>query len=55
MKSRGYGNFSHLMPLYFAMPCYDSQGSVPELSFLAKPYLPNGHDDQMDLVDPPEV
>ena len=30
------------------------KGAVPELSFLAKPHQPNGHDDQME-VDPFET
>ena len=34
------------------MLCNALQGAVPELSFLAKPCQPNGHDDQMILVDP---
>ena len=48
------------MPLCYAMLCYAMlymlclQGAVPELSFLAKPCQPNGHDDQMVLVDPLE-
>ena len=39
---------------HYAMLCYALQGAVPELSFLAKPHQPNGHDDQMVLVDPLE-
>ena len=39
---------------HYAMICYALQGAVPELSFLAKPHLPNGHDDQIVLVDPLE-
>ena len=40
------------MPLCYTMLCNALQGAVPELSFLAKPWQPNGHDDQMILVDP---
>ena len=42
------------MPLCYAMQCNALQGAVPELSFLAKPHQPSGHDDQMILVDPLE-
>ena len=36
------------------MLCYALQAAIPELLFLAKPRQPNGHDDQMVLVDPLE-
>ena len=42
----------HYAMLCYAMLCNALQGAVPELSFLAKPRQPNGHDDQMVLVDP---
>ena len=43
------------MLLCYAMLCNALKGAVPELSFLAKPYQPNGHDDQMegDKLDTP--
>ena len=38
---------------HYAMLCYAMlcKGAVPALSFLAKPHQPNGHDNQMVLVD----
>ena len=36
------------------MLCYALQRAAIELTFLAKPCQPNGHDDQMVLVDPLE-
>ena len=44
----------HAIMLCYAMLCNALQGAVPELSFLAKPHQPNGHNDQMVLVDPLE-
>ena len=45
----------HCAMLCYAMLCYALQGAAPELSFLAKPCQPTGHDEQMVLVDPLEV
>ena len=42
------------MPLGYAMLYNALQGAVLKLSFFAKPHQPNGHDDQMILVDPLE-
>ena len=39
---------------YYAILCYTLQGAVPALIFLAKHYQPNGHNNQMALVDPLE-
>ena len=44
----------HAIMLCYAMLCYALQGAVPELSFIAKPYQPNRHDDKIVLVDPLE-
>ena len=46
-----YGKCAHLMPLYYAILYNALQGAVPELSFLAKPRQPNGHNNQIVLVD----
>ena len=40
--------------LCYAILCYALQGAVLELSFLAKLCQPNGHYEQMVLVDPLE-
>ena len=40
------------MLLCYAMLCNVLQGAVPELSFLAKPHQPNGHDDQISWLIP---
>ena len=37
---------------HYAVLCYALKRAVSELSFLAKPCLPNVHDDQMILVAP---
>ena len=42
------------MPLCYDMQCYALQGALPKLSFLSKLCQPNGHNDQMVLVDPLE-
>ena len=39
--------------LNYAMLYYALKRAVSKLSFLAKPYWPNGHNNWMDLVDPP--
>ena len=39
---------------YYATLFHNLQRAVLKLSFLAKPCHPNGHDDQMALVDPLE-
>ena len=52
--ANNYGKCALLMPLYYAIQCYALEGAIPELSFLAKPHQPNGHDNQMVLVAPLE-
>ena len=39
---------------HYAILCYALQEAVPELSFLAKHYNPNGNDNQIALVGPLE-
>ena len=40
--------------LYYTILCYSMQGVVLELSYLVKSHKPNGHNNQMDIVDLPE-
>ena len=49
-----YSKCTHLTLLFYTILYYAIQGSVLELSILAKPHQPNGYDNQIALVDPPE-
>ena len=49
-----YGKYVHLMLLCCTMLYYALQVAVLALSSLAKPHQPNGHNDQIALVDPLE-